>query len=184
MFFTSDTHFGHKRIIEYCDRPFKSTSDMDQALIENWNRVVGPDDVIYHLGDFCLGGIEMATKYFRQLNGQIYVLGNVWHHDRRWLTYLKSMNVYSKSNHRIRLRPSIAVYEFHEWPTNDNFYQILIMCHYPMAIWDRKHYGAWHVHGHSHGNYRGRGKILDVGVDVQNYKPISHFELKDIMDAR
>ena len=54
VWFSADAHYGHKRIIEYCDRPFESVDEMDRALIENWNEVVQPEDDVYFLGDFTL----------------------------------------------------------------------------------------------------------------------------------
>lgn len=77
VFFTSDTHFNHTNIIQYCQRPFKSTDEMNEAMIDNWNSVVGEDDTVFHLGDFCLGGAEEWNKILNRLNGRIYlILGN------------------------------------------------------------------------------------------------------------
>lgn len=59
-FFTSDTHFNHANIIRFCNRPFKDVEQMNETLIANWNRVVGTNDIVFHLGDFCLGG---AAEY-------------------------------------------------------------------------------------------------------------------------
>jgi len=56
IWFTADTHLGHENVIRYNPRPFSSTAEMDEALIENWNQVVQPDDAVYHLGDFTLLG--------------------------------------------------------------------------------------------------------------------------------
>lgn len=50
VYFTSDTHFYHSNIIDFCKRPFKNVEDMNETLIENWNRVVGQDDIVFHLG--------------------------------------------------------------------------------------------------------------------------------------
>lgn len=56
VFFTSDTHFTHANIIRFCSRPFKNVEEMDETMIANWNRVVGENDIVFHLGDFCMGG--------------------------------------------------------------------------------------------------------------------------------
>jgi len=78
MFFTADLHFGHARIIELCNRPFESTEEMDEALIANWNAVVGdPDDLVWVLGDYALGKRQHALTYLDRLNGRkILVIGN------------------------------------------------------------------------------------------------------------
>lgn len=77
LFFTSDTHFGHKHILEFCKRPFSSIEEHDEQLIANWNSVVGVDDTIFHLGDFAFGGYPFWKKIVEQLNGHIIlVIGN------------------------------------------------------------------------------------------------------------
>lgn len=76
-FFTSDTHFNHANIIRFCNRPFNDVEQMNETLIANWNRVVQPEDTVFHLGDFCLGGSVEWTKILNRLNGKIYlILGN------------------------------------------------------------------------------------------------------------
>lgn len=52
IWFTSDTHFGHNNIMKFCQRPWKTVEEMDNALIQNWNSVVGENDIVFHLGDF------------------------------------------------------------------------------------------------------------------------------------
>ena len=54
-FITSDLHFGHKNILEYDKRPFSSIEEHDESLIENWNSLVRPQDLVYCLGDITLG---------------------------------------------------------------------------------------------------------------------------------
>ena len=76
-FFTAGTHFGHANILRYCDQPFASVEEMDAALIARWNRRVGPEDTVYHLGDVALGLKALWLEYRRQLNGRIeFILGN------------------------------------------------------------------------------------------------------------
>ena len=77
IFFTSDTHFGHERIIQFCKRPFTSVQEMDEKLIENWNKVVGPNDYVFHLGDFCFKGSQYWDRILNQLNGHKFlIIGN------------------------------------------------------------------------------------------------------------
>lgn len=85
---TSDTHFGHSKVIEFEKeaRPFKTVEEMNEHLIDRWNSVVGNNDIVYHLGDFCFGrkNIEIAAR----LNGKKrLVLGN--HDSYPSLDYLK-----------------------------------------------------------------------------------------------
>lgn len=76
-FFTSDTHFNHANIIRFCNRPFKDVNQMNEVLIENWNRVISPGDTVFHFGDFCLGGSLEWTNVLDRLNGKIHlILGN------------------------------------------------------------------------------------------------------------
>ena len=51
VFMISDTHFGDERILRYENRTFSSVEEMDKAIIENWNQVVGEEDMVFHLGD-------------------------------------------------------------------------------------------------------------------------------------
>ena len=54
VFFTSDTHFGHGGALGLYRRPFASVAAMNEALVKQWNETVGPDDVVWHLGDFAI----------------------------------------------------------------------------------------------------------------------------------
>lgn len=170
IYFTSDHHFGHANIIKYCNRPFRNVAEMDQEMIQRWNSVVNYADTVYHLGDFCLGNARMARTYFGRLNGYIKILSNPWHHDKCWLPPDGSNREFrTKSGHLVGLLPPLAVVTIKR--------QVIVLCHYPLAFWDRKHYDSWHLHGHSHGRHHGEGKILDVGVDSNRFYPISFAEI-------
>ena len=71
VWFTSDTHFGHKRIIELAKRPFSSVEQMDGVMIESWNARVRPGDLVYHVGDFAFAD---HTPYLERLNGQKFLV--------------------------------------------------------------------------------------------------------------
>jgi len=76
IFFTSDTHFWHANIIKFCQRPFADVNEMNEKMIANWNAVVGPDDIIYHLGDFSMAA-RPVELYVPRLMGSIHlVMGN------------------------------------------------------------------------------------------------------------
>ena len=82
-FFTGDQHFGHDNIRGFCARPFETVEEMDTALIDAWNSVVGIEDTVYHLGDLTLG--SNVSDYLARLNGQVVILEYPFHHDKRWL---------------------------------------------------------------------------------------------------
>lgn len=167
IFFTSDTHFFHKRVIEYSNRPFRDVFDMNSQLIVNWNNVVKPNDVIYHLGDFGFAHTEKLEQVLRQLNGKKHlILGN---HDKQMTkgnipSYFEEITRYKE----IYVRNKVCV----------------VLCHYPFGSWNKAHYGSFCLHGHSHGRYKAIGKIHDVGVDVNNYTPVSYDEIERIMSKK
>lgn len=172
IWFTSDNHFGHANIIQYSKRPFSSVEEMDAEMISRWNIMVRDDDIVYHLGDFTLGNFDVARKYFSQLKGFIHILGNPWHHDSRWLNTANML--VSNGDQPIKVLPPMVVLEFNGY-SDTNYPQVLVLCHYPIGEWDRKHYGAWHLHGHSHGRYAHKANDLafDIGVDCNQFFPIN-----------
>jgi len=189
IWFTADQHFGHENIIKFCERPYANVDEMDKDLIARWNDCVQPADVVYHLSDFTLGTEHGARACFRQLNGSIRILGNAWHHDRRWLPIWNLLdagphveegvsNFFSASSLKVIILPPLHVLEFYELGTGEHPLAITL-CHYPLAEWDRKHYGAWHLYGHSHGKHVDDGLSMDVGVDANDYAPVL---LADIVD--
>lgn len=174
LYFTSDTHFGHKAIINHCYRKFSSVEEMDEILIKNWNSKISVNDTIYHLGDFTLKRKDFAQEIFSQLNGNIKVLKYHWHHDHSWVKYGDYKN---KQGKLIEIVEPM-VYLRHEG-------ERITMSHFPLAHWHASHHGAWHLHGHSHGAHKpAYGKILDVGVDVHKFFPVSFEEIKEIMETK
>lgn len=166
IYFTSDHHFGHTNIIQYCNRPFKDTLEMDVVMIQRWNAVVQPDDVVYYLGDFTLKGWIAFLEYRMELNGIINFLYLPHHHDGSWQ---KTKKTY-KTDEYIRQGSVIMVED-----------TLIILSHFPFEVWDRSHYNSLHLHGHCHGN---SPSILpnrhDVGVDNWDYTPIT---LEQIMNS-
>lgn len=81
IYVISDTHFNHENIIEYTNRPFETVNEMNQTIIDNWNKTVGENDLVIHLGDFALCNDRAYMEIMQQLKGKIVLLrGN---HDNR-----------------------------------------------------------------------------------------------------
>lgn len=151
-YFTSDLHIGHKNICKFTDRhKVVSQEDHDEWLIDLWNATILKSDKVWHLGDFTfLTKYNEIAKLMKKLPGQkFFVKGN---HDRtKVLDQLKSdgliQNWYKYEEIKIRDTPTC-------------------LFHFPIASWHKVGYGAWHLHGHSHGSYSiPQGKLLDVGID-------------------
>jgi len=155
---TSDAHFGHERILEYCNRPFSSVDEMDDELIARWNAVVKSSDTIYHLGDFTLK--KYADEYLDRLNGKILLIPGS--HDY----WLKKVDL-NKYKGKLDILPQLYSIKL--------FGKRVVMCHYPMASWEASFHGSIHFHGHSHGNMDQVHNRVDVGVDCNNFYPF-HLE--------
>lgn len=164
IFFTSDTHYGHTNILKYCNRPFDNITHMNDALISNWNEVVRPNDIVYHLGDFAM--MRDPDSILRRLNGkEIHlILGN---HDAKNKRILRD----SRELASVRDVAEVRVGPHTFW-----------LSHYAHLRWPKAHYGAIHLFGHSHGGLQGVGKSMDVGVDPMGYYPISMDDVIDKMN--
>lgn len=156
MWFTADTHFGHANSIEFCQRPFKDVEEMDEAMIDRWNTMVGKKDLVWHLGDFAYGSGSTVDKYAKRLNGVIKVC--VGNHDNR--------------NHLERNFPDRV---FDTKLVRHNGEKIWLS-HYAHRVWPDSHHGSFHLYGHSHGGldekYGLWGRSMDVGVDRWDFAPV------------
>lgn len=177
---TADQHFRHENIIKYTNRPFKNVGEMDEALIHEWNSVVKPKDMVYHLGDFSLSDTYVARDLFMRLNGHIHVLRNRWHHDSRWLPFEDVLLCHENLLGTLKVISIIApVHLIEGVAVNEEGFKVpAVLCHYPFLNWDRQHYGSFHFHAHSHGASPKRKNCLDVGVDniyrlKGEYRPVT-----------
>lgn len=179
LWFTSDTHFSHENIIKYCNRPFKDASEMNEVLISNWNNLVKPSDDIIIAGDFIhSGNLQLVHSIMDRLNGD------------KWLCY---------GNHdyqnKLERDEVCRRFNYHCWDSmdfqvedselEDGFLKFHIN-HYPCEFWTRN---AVHLHGHVHSGPTSSSMEVckfnpmryDVGVDNNNFKPISYEEIKVII---
>lgn len=166
-FFTADQHFDHENIIRYCNRPFSTVNEMNQVMIERWNEVVGPDDDVWHLGDFLFGQTHhlkgRARKLFAQLNGNIVLFrGN---HDKRLAKNFAPF--VSASGYQVELyrQPRSVWVDVRGFPTE------FVLSHEPPAYTNQS---SLYLHGHCHHNRQSNyERQLDVGVDGYDFYPIT-----------
>ena len=167
IWFTSDFHFGHFNIIRYCNRPFANVQLMDDAITDGVNACVKPNDVLYFLGDFCLGRAEQVIAYRKRLACRTihFIEGN---HDK----------VTRTQQHRFATWSVLSEINVAK--------QKIVLCHYAMRVCPRHAQGAWHLYGHSHGKLPddARSLSIDVGVDAHAFRPWHFDELQSVMRAR
>lgn len=168
IYFTSDLHLGNKNIIEYENRPWKTVEEMDAGLIGNWNQVVGRNDEVYVLGDFCFKGVSKAIEYLANLNGNIHLIrGN---HD----AFMEQLSFKAFLAGRAQI-PHLVSEGWYKHMEVDG--QELVLCHFPILYWDgQDDRHSIHLYGHMHSRpnkQHPHPEAYNVGVDVNNYRPVS-----------
>lgn len=157
IFFTSDLHFWHRNIIQYCNRPFASVEEMNEGIISNWNSRVSPTDTVYVIGDVSFGEASETHQVLLRLNGfKHLIIGNHDRHGRHSRKHPFPWDQHFLSQHDY-LRLKTGGHKF-------------VLCHFPFASWER---GYVNLHGHTHGKYPSLYGQHDVGVDSNNFFPIT-----------
>ena len=157
IFVTADTHFNHENIIKYCDRPFKDVHEMNEVIINNWNELVGKEDVVYHLGDYGFGTKEKLQEIFNRLNGKKYlIMGN---HDfrvgKRYYLDLGFIDVYKNK------------YEFDKY----------IFTHKPIEVEKDKVNIYGHIHNKPVNQKFDDKNHMCVSLDKTDFKPVLLMEI-------
>lgn len=170
LYFSSDHHLGHHNIINHCERPYESLQEMDDDLIDRWNKIVPRGAEVVYLGDLTMNmKPAMIQEYLFRLNGRKW-----------WFVY---------GNHDIQLERSKM------YPPMDMLLldirvkdtrQLIHCCHYPIMSWYQKARGSWHLYGHIHNNEAQHRdpRAYNVGVDVNNFEPLTYWELHAIINDR
>ncbi len=193
---TSDTHYYHPNIIIYVKRPYLKDGDlvvdkhgkqvwsckergrvrareMTADLVQNHNKLVQPNDTVWHLGDFTFGGTPEVFNLLRQLNGNYkFLWGN---HDKALKDFKTIIDHYPQIKSRVEFLGNMAEVSIEG--------QSVVLCHYAMRTWNKSHHGNWHLYGHSHGTLPDdpNSMSFDAGIDCHNYKPIRFSRVREIM---
>lgn len=194
IWFTSDLHFGHSKVIEFCKRPFKSVEEMDEKLIKNWNRVVKPTDTVIVLGDFFMYyKKEKLKQIVSRLNGtKVLVRGN---HDMS-SSEMKTIGFHHVcesmtmviSNELVNL--SHFPYKYSKWKRR--LYSFLNKI-FPKKFYKPRYFksqleddGRFLLHGHTHSKditWNKNKRMIHIGTDATNYTPISLQKISNIIDS-
>nr|MDO8083867.1 metallophosphoesterase [Candidatus Sigynarchaeum springense] len=166
IWFTADYHLGHANIIRYCSRPFAAADEMDKQIVDNVTSAVKNSDTLYFLGDLTFKK-ERALHFLERLGDVklVFIPGN---HDSA-----EVLKVMADAGALARPIEDIVVSGQH-----------ITLCHYAMRAWNASHFNSWQLYGHSHARLPPAGKQHDVGVDNNNFKPVSMDELVAIMKTR
>ena len=171
VWFTSDWHLSHANIIKYAKRPFVDVEHMNTTILNNAHRVIGVNDYVFFLGDFCFHTPDIEY-IIQNLPGKewIWISGN---HEKPLKQYLHSHNM--------------IIYDLLDIVVDT---QPITLCHYPMVSWNKSHYGAWQLFGHHHSlftlsnSYVFEGKKMNVCTDLYNYYPIDFEFIKNNMHMK
>jgi calcineurin-like phosphoesterase family protein len=192
-FYTSDLHLGHRRISELAGRPFTSVEEMDETLVGRWNETVDAGDEVWVLGDVAMGKIDESLALCRSLSGHKHlILGN---HDRpfmerdkpakraAWMArYLDEggFDYIAYGGCEVLALPGGArvVVELNHFPYRGDSQNVdRYLDARPV---DR---GDWLLCGHVHEKWRQRDRMINVGVDVRDFRPVAEPTLTAIIAA-
>jgi calcineurin-like phosphoesterase family protein len=170
--FVSDTHWYHRNVINYCNRPFKDVEEMNEYLIKVWNKTVAKHDIVYHLGDFSMGN-RAHKEVVPRLNGRKYLVSG--NHCSSFIGHKK----HEKMRRKLLECGWQEIYSDAIYLELKNG-ELVVLSHLPYKTEDGMKYdnrynefkpedkGAYLLHGHLHGKYVKLGRMIDVGWDAHN----------------
>ena len=162
---TADEHHGHKKIIEYCRRPFRDVTEQTEAIIQRHNAVTPPslNYLTIHVGDWFWHTLSLgeALTILGRLNGRhAFIYGNhdelIEKHESAFAQQLDWIKGDNKASgvHRLKFNGNEMTF-----------------CHYAMRVWNKSHKGSGMLFGHSHNELPVVGKSFDIGVDGHDFTP-------------
>lgn len=169
VFVTSDLHLNHRAVIKYGERPFKNVGEMNSRLLELYNDTVNDNDIVYFIGDVLFYRGKNSIEILKEFKGdKRLVAGNHdFQHLRHLIHYFNEVNTYREIKYR----------------GND-----IVMMHFPLASWNKGHYGSYHLHGHIHStreaNMARTDRRYDVGVEANDYRPVLLDDIIDLLSTR
>lgn len=161
IWLSADFHFGHANILGYCGRPFGDVHEMNVKMTNYWNELVMPDDKVICLGDFSF----QSDRYIGNLNGDIILIkGN---HDKDKHSHLFDFVCDGMAMKIGEFKCFLTHWPIEAgWKYKNNSPELKLLDVYDFIIC-----------GHVHEKWKVKGKNINVGVDVWDFKPIHIDEL-------
>ena len=169
-YFTSDLHIGHENIIRFSNRPFSTLDEMNRTLVDNWNSRVTERDDVFVLGDMFYRKKEGVEEILKKLKGRKHlIIGN---HDYSWMKSIEPRKYFVETETLLVLKEEGRV---------------MTLCHYPIMSWPHMYHGSYCIFGHIHNSannadywplIESNPYLLNAGVDVNNFYPVTFEELK------
>ena len=158
--FTADLHFRHANIIRHCNRPFTDRDAMNEALVAGIVVRVAPEDDLWIVGDFSFAGGKKrcaeTAALFERLPGRKHLV---------------------RGNHDGEATAALPWASRHDMVLVKTPEASFFLCHYPMLTWPAARHGVVHLFGHVHDAWRGARQMVNVGVDLWDFRPISPSEI-------
>ena len=188
IFMISDIHFGHSRVIQYSNRPFRDVEHMNEELVRLWNETVTDQDVVFFLGDFSMNSKKYVPLYGTRLHGIKYIVPV--NHDNIFDISRKT------PDKQEALRKPWIYAGFSILPEYYTFDETFDMCHFPyLSIEENQGYelkyvdkrpipnGKWLLHGHTHSPIKidPIKKCVNLSVEAWNYRPASLDEILQLI---
>lgn len=177
IYYISDLHFRDQKIFDKCNRPFTSLEEMENTIINNWNKKVNINDVVYILGDICKDDDKSSLEIFKSLNGHKHLI--VGNHDHNLIEKIKELNIFKSI-------------KFIDLIIDDD--KKVCICHYPLMDWMEFNRNGVLIYGHIHNKTIANGvsykqikeyykdkPAYNCGVDVTNFEPQT---LKDLIHLK
>ena len=158
-FFTADDYDGHQNVVRYCNRPFATAEEMDDELVRRHNMVIKKGDT------------RCPCRGLRVCQSE------------------QGSGVHQEAERPARLHPrkprQMACQErARDVGRRKVQGHYIVVCHYAMRVWPYSDDNSWQLFGHSHGLLNPIGKQWDIGVDVNDFTPVSYSQLVEIMAER
>lgn len=185
--FTSDHHFGHQNIIDFCGRPFDDVDHMNIEMVRRWTERVQPTDHVWVVGDVAMGKLDDTLEIVDSLPGYKHLI--VGNHDRCFGGRGTPEKIARWTDRYLEIFESVQ-----SWCITEVAGREVLLCHFPYAngghVDPKDRYsglrpddeGGWLIHGHTHSPERVLGRQVHVGVDAWDFYPVSDQEVAAIMD--